>query len=55
MSYFYIGNTVGILTDNLLHILCLISAFRYLVQLWNQARRQDFAAGWPKTTRRHIV
>jgi len=31
---FYIGNTVGILTaDNLLHMPCLVFAFRFLMQL----------------------
>jgi len=39
-------------TDNLMHMLCLVFAFRYLMQLYNQARRQDFPARGPKTTRR---
>jgi len=28
--YFCIGNIIGIFTDNLLHMLCLFFAFRYL-------------------------
>ena len=47
----WIGNTIGFLTDNLLHMLCLVFAFRYLMQLQNQARRQDFAEGGGKTTK----
>jgi len=33
MLYFCTDNTIGILTDNLLHVLCLVFAFRYLKQL----------------------
>ena len=34
--YFCIGNTIGILTDNLLHMLFLVFAFRYLMQFQNE-------------------
>jgi len=34
--YFCVGNIIGILTVNLLHMFCLVFAFRYPVQLQNE-------------------
>ena len=36
LFYFCIANTIGIPTDNLLHMLCLVIVFRCLMQLQNE-------------------